>query len=89
MNRSGAIGTPHYCGSSPIFFTIAAYFAISERMNRPAYSGVLTAIELPCFAIASVTSGEANAAATAALIRLTSASGSFAGPMTANQPSTM
>ena len=68
--------------------TIAAYFAISVRMNCAAYSGVLTSIVLPCFAIASFTSGVANAAATASLIRFTSAGDIFAGPMTANQPST-
>ena len=65
---------------------MAAYFASSDGKNCAACSGVLTLIVLPCFAIASRTSGVAKAAANAALMRLTSAGGNRAGPMTANHP---
>ena len=51
---------------TPAFLTSFAYLSCSERKNATATSGVLGLMTLPCFAIASVTSGVASAAAKAA-----------------------
>src|SRR4030095_16076604 len=77
-----------YCNSSPAFLTRVAYLASSLLKNEFAYSVVLTSIVFPCFAIASFPSGVANAAANASWMLFTSAGCIFAGPITANQPST-
>src|SRR5947208_2823199 len=82
--RDGEVG--RYCSSIPAFFTSRAYFAFSSGKNFAAYSGVLTLMVLPCFAIASFTSGMAKAATMASLMRLTSAGAILAGPMVANHP---
>src|SRR5688572_5406287 len=81
-------GLCRYCSSTPAFLTSFAYFAISSRKNFAANSGVLTLIVLPCLAIVSRNSGVEKAVTNAALIRFTSAADIFAGPITANQPST-
>ena len=54
-----------YCGSSPTFFTSAAYLAISVRNATCACSVVVTRIVFPCFAIASLTAASLNAETTA------------------------
>src|SRR5687767_10465180 len=52
----------YYCGSSPTFFTSAAYLASSVRNAACACSVVVTRIVFPCFAMASLTAASLNAA---------------------------